>query len=59
MIRILAPDIPYPMTLHEEEKCGFKVEGVLRQEIFKDGERFDKIVLGLLREEYLSRRKLK
>jgi RimJ/RimL family protein N-acetyltransferase len=35
------------------EKCGFKVEGVLRQEIYKDGKRYDKIAMGLLKEEYL------
>jgi RimJ/RimL family protein N-acetyltransferase len=39
------------------EKCGFKVEGVLRQEIFKDGKRYDKIAMGILKEEYLSGRK--
>jgi RimJ/RimL family protein N-acetyltransferase len=36
------------------EKCGFKVEGVLRQEIFKDGKRYDKIAMGIIKEEYLS-----
>lgn len=35
------------------KKCGFKVEGILRQEIFKDGKHYDKISMGLLREEYL------
>lgn len=34
------------------EKCGFKNEGVLRQEIFRDGRYYDTIVMGLLREEY-------
>lgn len=34
------------------EKCGFKVEGVLRQEIFRKGKYYDDIVMGLLREEY-------
>jgi RimJ/RimL family protein N-acetyltransferase len=38
------------------EKCGFKTEGVLRQEIYKDGNRYDKIAMGLLKEEYLSMR---
>ena len=37
------------------EKCGFKVEGVLRQEIFRDGAYCDDIVMGLLREEYRAR----
>jgi RimJ/RimL family protein N-acetyltransferase len=36
------------------EKCGFKVEGILRQEIFKDGEYYDKISMGILKKEYIS-----
>jgi RimJ/RimL family protein N-acetyltransferase len=40
------------------EKCGFKIEGILRQEIFRDGKWYDKIAMGLLREEYLSNRNL-
>ncbi len=36
------------------KKCGFKVEGILRQEIYKDGKRYDKIAMGLLKDEYLS-----
>jgi len=38
------------------EKCGFKKEGVLRQEIFRDGKYHDTIILGILREEYLNSR---
>lgn len=34
------------------EKCGFKKEGVLRQEIFRNGKYYDTIVMGLLREEW-------
>jgi RimJ/RimL family protein N-acetyltransferase len=36
------------------EKCGYKVEGILRQEIYKDGKYYDKISMGLLKAEYLS-----
>ncbi len=36
------------------EKCGFKVEGILRQEIYKDGHYHDKVIMGILREEFLS-----
>ncbi|MCX7711455.1 MAG: GNAT family N-acetyltransferase [Clostridia bacterium] len=36
------------------EKCGFKIEGVLRQEMFKDGRYHDKIAMGILREEFLE-----
>ena len=34
------------------EKLGFKKEGVLRQEIFRNGEYFDEIVMGLLKDEH-------
>ena len=34
------------------EKCGFKKEGILRQEIFRDGKYHDTIVMGILREEF-------
>lgn len=37
------------------KKCGFKVEGVLRQEIFQNGKYYDKIAMGLLREEYMEK----
>lgn len=34
------------------EKCGFKQEGILREEIFKNGQYYDKWVMGLLRSEW-------
>ncbi len=34
------------------EKCGFKTEGVLREEIYRDGKYHDEIVMGLLKREY-------
>lgn len=37
------------------EKCGFQIEGVLRQEVFKNGQYHDDIVMGILRDEYLQR----
>jgi len=40
------------------ERCGFKIEGVLRQEIYKDGKHYDKIAMGLLKEEYLHSQSL-
>lgn len=36
------------------EKLGFKTEGVLRKEIYSDGKYYDKIAMGILREEFLS-----
>ena len=41
-------------AIRSYEKCGFKAEGCLRQEIYKDGKYYDKIPMGLLKEEYLS-----
>ena len=39
-------------AIRSYEKCGFKREGVLREEIFRDGRYHDIIVLGILRDEY-------
>lgn len=38
------------------EKVGFKKEGILRQEVFRDGKYYDDIVMGILKEEYLANR---
>lgn len=35
------------------EKCGFKREGILREEIFKDGKYYDTIAMGILRKEFV------
>lgn len=40
-------------AINSYKKCGFKVEGVHRQEIFRNGKYHDDIIMGLLREEYL------
>ncbi|HYF82020.1 MAG TPA: GNAT family protein [Clostridia bacterium] len=37
------------------EKCGFKREGVLRNEIFRDGKYYDTIALGIMRDEYIGK----
>jgi RimJ/RimL family protein N-acetyltransferase len=34
------------------EKVGFKTEGVLRQDVFQDGQYYDAVVMGLLRQEF-------
>jgi RimJ/RimL family protein N-acetyltransferase len=36
------------------EKCGFQVEGVLRQSIFKQGRFHSQVVLSLLQEEFYT-----
>lgn len=33
------------------EKCGFKVEGVLKDEVFKDGKYYDEIIMSVFRSE--------
>ncbi|HPX97256.1 MAG TPA: GNAT family protein, partial [Thermotogota bacterium] len=43
-------------AMRSYEKNGFKVEGVLRQEIFRDGQYHDEIVMGLLVSEWKARR---
>lgn len=40
-------------------KCGFVTEGVLRQEIFKNGKYHDEIKMGLLRQEWVDHQELK
>lgn len=37
------------------EKCGFKVEGVLKEEIFRDGVYHDEYSMAIFREEYIKR----
>jgi RimJ/RimL family protein N-acetyltransferase len=39
------------------EKCGFQTDGVLRKEIFRDGEYHDELVMSILREEYEQTKK--
>lgn len=34
------------------QKCGFKTEGVLRKELFRDGAYYDEILMAILREDY-------
>ncbi|MDA8443400.1 MAG: GNAT family protein [Peptococcaceae bacterium] len=42
-----------PRAIKCYEKCGFQREGILRREIFRDGQYHDQFVMGILREEYL------
>lgn len=37
------------------EKCGFKLEGCMRQAHFYNGQYHDELVMGVLREEFLSK----
>jgi RimJ/RimL family protein N-acetyltransferase len=41
-----------PRGMRAYEKVGFKREGVLRQEQYRDGRYWDTIVMGILREEW-------
>lgn len=38
------------IKLHE--KCGFKVEGMLRKSVFKNGQYYNQVVMGLLKEDF-------
>ncbi len=40
------------ISLHVCEKVGFKVEGVQRQAVYKNGEYVDRVMLGCLRSDY-------
>jgi len=41
-----------PRAIASDERCGFKGEGVLRQEHFARGRYHDTIVMGILESEY-------
>ncbi|WP_278279566.1 GNAT family protein [Clostridium sp. DMHC 10] len=34
------------------EKCGFKVEGILKDEIFKDGKYYDEVLMAVFEKEF-------
>lgn len=34
------------------EKCGFKVEGILKDEVFKDGKYYDEILMAIFKDEF-------
>lgn len=42
-------------AIHCYEKCGFRREGVVRQNWYVDGQYHDKVVMGILRDEFLVR----
>jgi RimJ/RimL family protein N-acetyltransferase len=36
------------------EKCGFVREGILRQEMYRDGKYYDEYIMGILKDEYFA-----
>jgi RimJ/RimL family protein N-acetyltransferase len=40
------------ISLHYNKKLGFREEGVLRNQVFREGKRHDLVLLGILREEF-------
>ncbi|PMW96602.1 UDP-4-amino-4,6-dideoxy-N-acetyl-beta-L-altrosamine N-acetyltransferase [Pseudomonas sp. FW215-R2] len=45
-----------PAVVKMHQKFGFELEGVRRQNILKDGERIDVVLLGITKDEWLSKR---
>jgi len=45
-----------PRAIRSYEKAGFKVEGRARQFLNRDGQRWDLIFMGILRDEWLNRK---
>jgi RimJ/RimL family protein N-acetyltransferase len=41
-------------AIHTYEKVGFRHEGALRQAVYRDGQRYDMLVMGLLRAEWCA-----
>jgi RimJ/RimL family protein N-acetyltransferase len=44
-------------ALRSYEKCGFRLEGRTRQELLREGKRYDSLWMGMLREEWLQMQK--
>ncbi len=43
-----------PRAIRSYEKCGFRVEGRVRQRLNREGRRWDEIYMGILREEWMK-----
>lgn len=39
-------------AIHAYEKVGFQVEGTMRESVLRDGQKYDRILMGILRNEY-------
>ncbi len=37
------------------EKCGFLIEGILKKEVFKNGCYYDKVAMGIFKEDFLAK----
>jgi len=46
-----------PRALRSYEKCGFRLEGRTRQDLLREGRRYDSLWMGILREEWLEMQK--
>ena len=46
-----------PRALKSYEKCGFRFEGRTRQDMLREGRRYDSLWMGILREEWLQMQK--
>lgn len=55
MERVWAPILKSNLASQRlAEKCGAKIEGVLRNSVFKNGSYHDQVIVALLRDEYLN-----
>lgn len=46
-----------PQAIKAYEKAGFKHEGAMREAGFRDGHRYNRIIMGILRDEWLKNQK--
>jgi RimJ/RimL family protein N-acetyltransferase len=46
-----------PRALRSYEKCGFRLEGRTRQDLAREGKRYDSLWMGILRDEWLQMQK--
>ncbi|MBY3620582.1 GNAT family N-acetyltransferase [Acinetobacter sp. CUI P1] len=41
-------------AIHAYQKVGFQVEGTMRESVLRDGQKYDRILMSILRNEYLK-----
>jgi len=50
----LTVDADNPSAIRSYNKAGFKKDGVLRDEVYKNGQYVDRILMSILKHEYLK-----
>jgi RimJ/RimL family protein N-acetyltransferase len=51
---MLGDNCPLSASHRYNEKCGYHVEGVLKNQIFRNGKYHDEILMAIFREDWLN-----